>query len=200
MTDVLPDRERTIANLIGRIFHPAVVALPTLILILGDLGWQSALQWSAITLPILLIPGTLLVIYLRSRGRETYQRATRTPLYIAAWFSVVGAIVLTLALDAPRVLVACLALLAIWLPIQLAVNTYVTKISTHGAVITGCIMALFVLNKLPNAAVQLIAIGIVVLVGWARVHDRSHTLTQVVLGIAVAVAIVLLVFPIVLAL
>jgi membrane-associated phospholipid phosphatase len=198
MTDIVPDRERTIANLIGRIFHPAVVALPTLILILGDLGWQSALQWSAITLPILLIPGILLVLYLRKRGKETYQRATRTPLYIAAWFSVVAAIALTVTLDAPRVLVACLALLAIWLPIQLAINTYVTKISTHAAVITGCITALLVLGKLPDLVVQLIAIGIVILVGWARVHDRSHTLTQVVLGIAVAAVLVLLVFPIVL--
>ncbi len=198
MVDAAPDTQKRLPNLIGRMLHPAVLAVPTLLIVLSDLGWQSAIQWSALTLPILLVPGTLLVIYLRTLGRHTYQRRTRTPLYVTAWCSVVAAALLTAALDAPRVLIACLVALAVWLPIQLAFNTYLTKISTHAAVAAGCMTGLFVLGKLPNLPLQLLGIGIVLAVSWARIEDRNHTFTQVVLGVLVGTGTVLLVFPFVL--
>jgi membrane-associated phospholipid phosphatase len=196
--DPVPDSTKTLPNLIGRIFHPAILAIPTLVIALSDLGWAEALRWGAITLPIILLPGMLLVLYLRTRGRHTYQRKTRTPLYITAWCSVVTAAVLTAAMGAPRVLTACLLTLALWLPIQLLFNTYVTKISTHAGVAAGCMTGLFALGKLPTLPLQLIALGIVVIVALARVSDRNHTLQQVTLGILVGAGSVLLVFPLVL--
>ena len=76
MVDVIPDKTKPLPNLIGRVFHPAILAIPTLIIALSDLGWAEALRWGAITLPIILLPGTLLVAYLRTRGRHSYQRST----------------------------------------------------------------------------------------------------------------------------
>ncbi|MDX2137282.1 MAG: hypothetical protein SF123_04245 [Chloroflexota bacterium] len=194
----VPDTQKRIANWVGRVFHPAVIAVPTLALVLSDLGWQAALYWSAVTLPIVLLPGLLLVGYLRTRGKYTYQRRTRTPLYITAWLSVIAAAALTAMLGAPRVLLACLLTLAVWLPVQLAVNTFITKISTHAAVVMGCISGLLLLGKLPTLPWQLLGLGMLLLVAWARVHDRNHTVRQVVLGILVALVSVLGVFPLVL--
>lgn len=196
--DPVPDSTKPLPKLIGRIFHPAILAIPTLVIALSDLGWAQALRWGAITLPIILLPGILLVAYLRTRGRHTYQRRTRTPLYITAWCSVVAAAALTAALGAPHVLTACLLTLALWLPVQLLFNTYVTKISTHAGVAAGCMTGLFALGKLPTLPLQLIALGIVIIVAWARVSDRNHTLQQVALGVLVGAGSVPLVFPLVL--
>jgi membrane-associated phospholipid phosphatase len=57
---------------------------------------------------------------------------------------------------------------------------------------------LYALGKLPTLPLQLVALGIVILVAWARVSDRNHTPQQVALGSLVGVGAVLLVFPLVL--
>ena len=180
--------------MIGLIFHPATVAVATLLLVLQDLPLQQIAVWTLLIGGIILIPVFIAIAYLRRQDRHTYQRGTRLPLYIIAWLSVAICFILIRVLEGPQVLAVCMATLAVWLPLQLAINHRITKISAHTGVASGCFTALVLLGKL---GIALIVTGIllIVLIAWARLMTKNHTLLQVVLGCAVGAGSVLLVFP-----
>ncbi len=92
-----------------------------------------------------------------------------------------------------------MATLAVWVPLQWAINTWVTKISGHAAVATGCFAALVVLGKAGTPLIEAVLLVLVIVTVWARVVTRNHTVPQVILGVLVGVLPVLLVFPLVLA-
>jgi membrane-associated phospholipid phosphatase len=106
--------------------------------------------------------------------------------------------VLLVVLDAPLKLVACIAALLVWLPLQLIINTHVTKVSTHTAVVTGCMMGLLLLGELNSLLLAAGAVAVVVLTLWARVVTRHHTWQQVAMGILTGAIPVLIVFPLLL--
>src|SRR5262245_23987120 len=97
--DPVPENHNHIASLLGRIFHPAIVAIPTQLIILSEIGWNEALRWSLLVLPIVLVPGLIAIFILERRGRMAYQRKTRTPLYIVAWISVIISLLLVISLQ-----------------------------------------------------------------------------------------------------
>ena len=196
--DIVPDNNHRIGYWIGRIFHPAVVMLPTLILVLSDVPLQQSLLWTAVIAAVILVPGIAMIAFLKRQQTYTYQRRSRAPLYVTGWFSVIVCWLLIWLFNGPRELIVCMATLAVWLPTQLAINHYITKVSTHTAVVAGCVTALIVLGKLNTPVVVITAMAIVVLTAWARVMTRNHTLLQVLLGLAVGVGSVLVVFPFVL--
>ena len=119
MNDILPDNRNRIANLISLIFHPAVVGVPTLLAILSEMTLTESIGWMALMLGLLLVPNILLQIILQRKGRLVYQRQTRRPMYIVGWFSVLICLVLLIIMSAPRVLIACLLALLVWIPFQL---------------------------------------------------------------------------------
>ena len=198
MNDILPDNRNSWAKLIGFIFHPAVVGAPTLLAILSDMSLAESIRWIGLMLGVLLIPNILLQVVLQRKGRFVYQRQTRLPMYSVGWFSVLVCLMLLIGLSAPRVLIACLLALLVWIPFQLFINQTLTKISIHVAVISGCLTGLLVLNKLESPILKLLAIVIVVLTAWARIKTKNHTRLQVVLGAVVGCLPVLIVFPLVL--
>ena len=197
MTDIIPDNSKRIAYAVGIVFHPAAVAIVTLLLVLGDLPLMQALVWTALIGGIILIPIFMAIAYLRHRDRHTYQRGTRGPLYSIAWLSVIVCFVLIWLSNGPRELALFMATLAIWLPLQLSINHYYTKISAHTGVISGCFTALVLFGKL-GFALFVIGILMIALVGWARLTTKNHTPLQIILGIAVGAGSVLLVFPLLL--
>jgi membrane-associated phospholipid phosphatase len=87
-----------------------------------------------------------------------------------------------------------MATLAVWLPLQLAINHRITKISAHTGVASGCFTALVLFGKLGNALI-VTGILLIVLIAWARLMTKNHTLLQVILGCVVGAGSVLLVFP-----
>lgn len=198
MTEVVPDHRNRIAHWVGRIFHPYLLGLPTLIVILKDLSVGEIILWSSLILSVLLIPGLTLAAYLRRQQRFVYQRRTRNPLYLTGWLSSLLCLLILVALDAPRVLIACLLALVIWVPAQWLINHYFTKISTHTAVAAGCATGLWMLGELPTLLVQILVIALVLVTVWARVVTKNHTPAQVILGLLVGSLPVLLVFPLVL--
>lgn len=191
-----PDNSNRLAWLLGLIFHPAIIMLPTLWLILNDIAYEQAIFWMALISGIILIPGFSVIAFQRRRERYTYQRNSRSPFYMVAWLSVLLCLLLGWGWNAPRVLMSCLAALALWLPIQLLINHYFTKISTHTAVVAGCFTALLLLGKLNDPLLFGVSLGISLLTIWARVVTKNHTLLQVGLGFLVGAGTVLLVFPI----
>jgi hypothetical protein len=198
MNDIQPTYQNRIATAISLIFHPAVVGLPTLLAILNEMSFAEILGWTVLILGILLIPNVILQLILQRRGRFVYQRGTRKPMYIVGWLSVFICLVILIILNAPRVLVACLLALLVWIPAQLVINQALTKISIHTAVISGCLTGLLVLDRLDTPFLKVLAAIILILTAWARMETKNHTLAQVALGALVGSLPVLIVFPLVL--
>ncbi len=195
MTDIPPDNRNRLAYFLGRVFHPYIVCIPTLFAVLSELPLADAARWSVLVLAILLTPAMSLVVLMQRRGRHVYERRTRGPLYLTGWLSVLLCLVVLILLEAPRVLIACLIALVVWIPLQLTINTYVTKVSSHAAVLAGCAMGLLLLGKLDSIGLQLAVLAIVLATSWSRIATRNHTLSQVVLGLVVGCLPVLVIFP-----
>ena len=95
-------------------------------------------------------------------------------------------------------LIASLTALAVWLPFQLVINTFVTKVSAHTAVMAGCYSGLLFLGRLDSWELRIGVLLLVLAVVWARVVTKNHTATQVIMGLVVGVLPVLVVFPLML--
>lgn len=196
MNDAIPDNSNKIAYFIGLIFHPGLIGIPTLLLILDNLPLKDAIFWTTLMTAILILPGFLLVQVYKRRGRYSYQRELRGVLYSVGWISIIVCLAVLWVLNAPRVLIVCVAALAVWVPLQLGINHYFTKISAHAATAAGCATGLLMLGELPTFAAQMVALGLVIMIAWARVITKNHTVLQVTLGTLLGAGVVLIVFPI----
>ena len=195
LPDPIPDTSQRWAYWLGRLFHPVSICILTLALILRDLPLPEAIFWTTVVAAVVTLPGLLVIAWLQRQQRYVYQRQHRLPVYVVGWFSVLTCLGILLLGDGPPALGVCLAALLVWLPLQMAINTWYTKISTHMAVVAGCATGLWLLGKLDHPMLQLAALAIVVLTGWARITTRDHTRLQVLLGLLVGAGVVLLVFP-----
>lgn len=196
MTETTPDERNKFAFILGRVFHPYLICIPSVFLVLSDLGLEPALRWSALVLGMVLIPGICASAYVSARHkRYLHQRSTRGPLYFIGWVSVLACWAVLSWLDAPRVLIAGMVALAVWLPLQMGINQFITKVSAHAAVLTGCLISLFLIGKLTEPLPLALAITIALLTMWARIVTKHHTLGQVILGAVVGALPILLVFP-----
>ncbi|MAU08407.1 MAG: hypothetical protein CL607_01180 [Anaerolineaceae bacterium] len=195
LLDPIPDQSNRLAYLLGRVFHPAVICIPTLALVLRDLNLEEAVFWLLLVAGMVIVPGLIAIALLKQRGRFVYQRRTRGPVYIVIWFSIAASFIAILLLDGPEVLQVCVVALLVWLPVQSLINAFYTKVSTHVAVAAGCATGLMLLGKLDTPLLQVTALMIVALTMWARVTTRNHTVKQVVLGLVVGAGSVLVVFP-----
>ncbi|MFN8448020.1 MAG: hypothetical protein U0521_05390 [Anaerolineae bacterium] len=195
MSDPIPNQEYRFAVVVGRILHPYWMPIPTILAILSDLPLNESLKWSAVVLAITLLPGMIAAAFFQNQGHALYKRKIRGPLYLVGWVSVLACLFVVLQFDAPRVLVACVATLAVWLPVQWMVNHWITKVSAHAAVATGCLVALVLLGKVANPVLGLILLVAVIITLWARVVTKNHTIPQVLLGVLIGALPVLIVFP-----
>jgi membrane-associated phospholipid phosphatase len=198
MIDVKPTKDHPIAYWIGRLFHPAMIAVPTLIIILQGFTLIEIIGWTSFITGIVVVPGLLLVRQLEKQERYTYQRRTRDVLYITAFLCTLLCLLLLNALKAPQVLSVCVAALSVWIPVQFLINRYFTKISTHAAVAAGCGMGLYQLGHLPTPLLQAAILLLILLVCLARIITRNHTVVQVALGAFVGGGIALVVFSLLL--
>ena len=198
MTDPIPVHDNLLAVTVGRVLHPFLLPIPTLLIILNGLPLGEVLSWLALITGMIVAPGAVATTLMDRYVNPVYKRRTRGPLFLVGWVSVLACLVVILRLNAPPVLIASVATLAVWVPLQWAINTWVTKISTHTAVATGCFTAIVVLGKASTPLIEALLVVLIMLTIWARVVTRHHTLPQVILGVLVGILPVLLVFPLVL--
>ena len=198
MTDLIPDNRNKVAYAIGKLFHPYLICIPTLLVLLNDIPFQEMLGWLIIIVSILLTPLLLAGKYLERREKYLYQRESRGPIYVTFWISLMGCLIVIQSLNAPRTLIAAILALALWVPIQLAINSYITKVSTHAAVMAGCATGLLVVGKLDNQIALLVVSAAVIATLWARVVTKNHTIPQVVMGLLVGVLPILIIFSLML--
>lgn len=197
--DITPDNSNRAAYLIGRIFHPYLICIPTIFAILSDMPFGEAMKWSLLVLSIVLTPGILASAYVAIRHkRYIYQRSTRGPLYAIGFVSVLTCLLLLVILNAPHILIASLITLVIWVPAQMLINKYVTKISAHAGVVAGCATALLLAGKLNHPVLIVLVAAIALITMWSRVETKNHTVSQVLMGFLLGVVPVLVVFPLML--
>lgn len=198
MIDPIPVHDNRFAVIVGRILNPFLLPIPTLLIILNDLPTRELLGWFGLIIGMILVPGAIATVLTERYVSPIYQRRTRGPLYLVAWISVLVCLAVILRLNAPLILIASVATLAVWVPLQWAVNTWVTKISAHAAVAAGCLVTLGLLDKAGTPLVEIVLLALMILTIWARVVTRHHTIAQVLLGILVGALPVLVIFPLVL--
>lgn len=183
-----------IAALVSMLFHPFLLPLPTLaLLLIGDHFFENVF-WIIFLLVITILPGTILAVILTKRGYLLSRRTIRTPFYWlgALWL---GAFYIILSfLNAPTMMRALIGALVVWLPLQGVLNIYVSKVSIHAAVSTGCFTALLLVGKLDNALLFGVFLSVVLLSGWSRITLKEHAPTEVILGWIVGSLPVILVF------
>lgn len=196
--DVIPDNRHRLAYGVGLLFHPYLVSMVTLFVVLRDLSLTEAGAWVLTLSAILILPLVALTQYSQRQERYLYQRASRTPLYIVFEVSVLVCILLILVADGPRRLVACFLALLIWMPAQFLINTFYTKISVHAAVTAACGTGLLWFGTLDTWLLRGLVLLGVLATGWARHQTRNHTLQQITLGWVVGAGAVLIAFPLVL--
>src|SRR5688500_8671943 len=113
--DVTPDNTNKLAYLMGRIFHPYLICIPTVFILLGDIPIGEAAKWALLVLSIILTPLILASAYIEIRHRRyIYQRSTRGPIYLVFFLSVLACLALLVVFNAPRILIACFVTLVIW--------------------------------------------------------------------------------------
>ncbi len=198
MNDPTPINDNRLAVLVGRLLDPLLLPIPTLLLILVGLPIDEAVGWFTLVTGMLLIPGIISKFLMERYIDAIYKRRPRGPLYLIACISTFLCLAVLLYLHAPLRLIASVASLAIWAPLQWAINAWVTKVSAHAAVAAGCFTALVILGKAGTPLTEAVLFALVALTLWARVVTRNHTVGQVILGALVGTLPVLLVFPLVL--
>ena len=187
---------RTLAQVLSWIFHPFVISVPTL--------WYAAYamthdatasaQWTAFFIVIVILPAIVFIALRVRNGQYTDAdvsvRQHRFSIYFFGGGCFILGLILFIVLGAPRILVASLLAAVVALAIGTLVTTR-TKASAHAGVTAGCAAVLFFVSVPFSAFVCFAALT----VGWARIYLHQHTLAQVLLGWAIALLSVAIVFP-----
>ncbi|GAA2852657.1 hypothetical protein GCM10010517_10370 [Streptosporangium fragile] len=172
-----------VARWVTGLFAPQVlvIGLPPLVGLVAD-GPQGAV-WGLMASALCGgVPAAVILAGVRSGRLDSHHlvdRASRTRPLLVAVASVIVALAVMVALDAPRLMVATvtamLAALAVTVPITLK-----WKISFHAAVSAGTVVVLaHVLPAVPTLVAGALIVGTVC---WARVRLTHHTPAQVAAG------------------
>jgi len=182
MSDPIPDNANRLGYVLGYVFHPFVLFVPSAFLVLKGEPFWAALGWVLLMGGVAITPTAAAIFYLRTRKIYIYRREVRLPVYLVAWLGTLTCGAVLLLLDAPHRLLACVAAMGVWIPLQGAINELYTKISGHTAFSMGVMVGLALFGELDAPILQVGAVAIVLLTAWARYVTRNHTLQQIVLG------------------
>lgn len=184
------------ARLVSLVFHPFLVSPSAIVLLLWldrrDL--RAALAWAALCTGMVVLPA---LVHLRRKLRrreysdaDVSRREQRLGFYLFGCACMVLCYAVLHWLHAPAVLLCGFhaALLATGLAIL--ANRFWTKISIHAGTMAG-LTALLAHYSLPLAL--LLGAG-TLLVAWARLVLKQHTLTQAVAGAVIAAVSVVALF------
>lgn len=185
-----------LARLLSNVFHPFLVSLITLILViyLDGTPLLDAIKWTVIGFGIVILPLTIYLIINVRRGRYSDWsisiREQRHTIYVLAGICFVILVLTFIWAGAPSIALACLYAALPTVAIAAVINRLVTKISLHAVAMAGCAAALYWVSPLLGVLLALAGIG----VSWARMRLKHHTLAQILLGWGVAAGSVFVVF------
>jgi membrane-associated phospholipid phosphatase len=191
----IPGRGYAIARRISQILHPVPLGIVS-IFIVGVFGSDNrinGLWWSLLCALLHVVPPTIFFNIRLQQGAysddDISVRTQRNELYLFGMVNVLIGTVILWALHAPLPLLAMLVSVAVMNLLSFLINLF-WKISIHSASIGSCATL---------ASIYLPALGGVcwaaaIVLGWARLRTRNHTLMQVIAGISLAVVCVLVVY------
>jgi membrane-associated phospholipid phosphatase len=183
------------ARWLSRVFHPFIVVIPTLFLAVyfATSSFVEAVKWTAASVAIVILPLSIFILIRVRRGHysDLYVsiRKQRRSLYLVAGVCLISLLAFLVLAGAPRIIVACLYAAVVANAVGAFVNRF-SKVSVHAAAMAGCTAVLFSLSVGIGLAVAAIAL----VLGWARVRTEDHSLSQVIMGWAIAAACVWIVF------
>lgn len=176
-----------LARIISFIFSPPLTAIASYVLILLNSADTTLtnLRWILLSLSIQLLPVTALYIWRLRRGDyhdpDVSNRRDRNELYLLGSISLVITIALLVVMHAPVEYIA-LAVGTMAIGICFGFVNLFWKISMHAAGIAS--LTAISLFYLPILGIVMFAL--LILVAWARVRTRNHTLLQVLAGALLA--------------
>lgn len=187
MPSVTEPRTQTaerVAGAISNILNPFLMAMVAFILLAfkSRESVLSAARWSLVLGVINLAPILLIMAYLVRKGRlesmVTSMRQQRTELYLLTGaVTAIDYVVLRL-INAPALLLAGLEIGLLGLMVFMCINFW-WKISLHTAFAT----SLAVVAGILYGWIAAVAIIPLLLVGWARVELKEHTVAQAIAGV-----------------
>jgi hypothetical protein len=187
-----------IALWLSRVFHPFVVSLLCLLLVvhLSGVALADTLVWVALAFIVLILPLVLFIMLSVYTGRysdpDVSIREQRRSIYILAALCLIVLTLILFWLDAPQIAQQALWAASIALFVGGLINHFWTKVSLHTMAMAGCTFVTFTVSW-PLALAMLVTTAAV---SWSRVHLKRHTSGQVVWGTVIALAAVVYVFTI----
>jgi membrane-associated phospholipid phosphatase len=185
-----------LARLMSNIFHPFLVSLVTLVLViyLDGSTLAAAMKWTVLAFSIVVLPLSLYLAVNVWRGHYSDWsisiREQRSNIYVLSGICFVILVLTFIRTGAPAIALACLYSALITVVVAALINRLVTKISLHSVAMAGCAAALFWVS----VPLGMFLASAALLVGWARLQLKQHTLAQVLMGWATAAGSVLVVF------
>ncbi|HID54388.1 MAG TPA: hypothetical protein EYP41_20415 [Anaerolineae bacterium] len=185
-----------LAQLVSSIFHPFLVSVVTLTLViyLDGATLPEAVKWTAVGFGIVILPLTLYLVFNVRHGHYSDWsisiREQRHTIYLIAGVCFIILVTVFIWAGAPPIALACLyAALPVTILAGIA-NRLVTKVSLHAIAMAGCAAAVFWVSPPLGLFMGLAAL----VVGWARVQLKQHTIPQILLGWGIAAGSVVIVF------
>ena len=184
------------AEAVSAVFHPFVVVIPTMVIAMVHQGnaLRESLFWTILSVCVVILPMVLLIYAGVRSGHYSDPsisvREQRSSLYTLSGFLMVLLIGILVWTKAPLILIACLVSAVLATLIGFVINNRFTKLSLHSVGMAGCVTVLC----LTVPALGLAFVPFTPLVGWARIHLKHHTPFQILIGWAVSLISVLIVF------
>jgi membrane-associated phospholipid phosphatase len=185
---------RTVALVITKVLNPFVTSLAAIAIVIfvQQMPSSQKVLWFALGVLVAAVP--TLILYLAARKGEVTsfwapEGKERTKAFWAWVVVALAYVVLVYLAAAPKLIVALGLVLLILGFVNLLVSSSF-KLSVHSELVT-----LLVLISILTVSVNLILlVPLVVLVGWARVYLKQHSLSEVTFGIFASGVAVYLVF------
>lgn len=196
--NVEPSAQDRLARLLSNLFHPFLVSVLTLVLViyLDGAALLDAIKWTVMGFSIVILPLAVYLIINVRRGRYSDWsisiREQRQTIYLLAGVCFVILVLAFIWADAPPIALACLYAALPTVAIAAVINRLVTKISLHAVAMAGCAAALYWVSPPLGVLLALAGIG----VSWARMRLKHHTLAQILLGWGAAAGSVFVVFSV----
>jgi membrane-associated phospholipid phosphatase len=184
------------AEAVSVIFHPFVVVIPTMVIAMIANGntLRQSLFWTILSIGIVILPMLILIFAGVRSGRYSdpsiSMREQRTRLYALAILLLILLLAALIVGKAPLILIACLVSAVLATLIGYVINLHFTKMSLHSVGVAGCATVLLLTAPILGLVMALFA----PIVGWARIRLKHHTPLQILIGWAVSLFCVLIVF------
>jgi len=178
--------ETVLARLISNVISPPLVGILTAIAYIGYATPQpqKVLSWLSWGLPLLIVPPLAYVVWLVRTGELADihmpdRRSRIKPLAVILGWSM-GCLLALHFLGAPSILILVLLATIGYMAVMSAVTLF-WKISFHSSAITAAASIGIATSGIATGW-SIVALILIPVVGWARVHLRRHTLRQVCAG------------------